>query len=119
MASVLVRPDARRKTRFPRPSYPDAQLIPKPRSYQTFENAYDRRVQSWSARHQLQHHYIVVSMLTGARTEELRALRWEHVHAEPLGTVPPHIEVWRSVRFDGGGRWPNPGETSRLDYPSP
>jgi integrase len=47
------------------------------------------------------HHYIVVSMLTGARTEELRALRWEHVHAEPGGTVPPHIEVWRSVRFDG------------------
>jgi hypothetical protein len=40
-------------------------------------------------------------MLTGARTEELRALRWEHVHADPLDTVPPHIEVWRSVRFDG------------------
>jgi integrase len=47
------------------------------------------------------HHYIVVSMLTGARTEELRALRWEHVQAAPIGTVPPHIEVWRSVRFDG------------------
>jgi integrase len=47
------------------------------------------------------HHYIVVSMLTGARTEELRALRWEHVHADPLDTVPPHIEVWRSVRSDG------------------
>jgi integrase len=26
------------------------------------------------------HPYIVVSLLTGARTEELRALRWEHVH---------------------------------------
>jgi integrase len=47
------------------------------------------------------HHYIVVSMLTGARTEELRALRWEHVHADPGGTVPAHIEVWRSVRYDG------------------
>jgi integrase len=47
------------------------------------------------------HHYIVVSMLTGARTEELRALRWEDVHADPLDTVPPHIEVWRSVRSDG------------------
>jgi hypothetical protein len=46
-------------------------------------------------------HYIVVSMLVGARTEELRALRWEHVHAEPNGTVPSHIEVWRSVRSDG------------------
>ena len=26
------------------------------------------------------HPYIVMSLLTGARTEELRALRWEHVH---------------------------------------
>jgi integrase len=51
------------------------------------------------------HHYIVVSLLTGARTEELRALRWEHVHldrdpdAQP--PIPPHIEVWRSVRKGG------------------
>jgi integrase len=28
------------------------------------------------------HPYIVVSLVTGARTEELRALRWEHVHLE-------------------------------------
>ena len=35
------------------------------------------------------------------RQQELRALRWEHVHAEPDSTVPPHIEVWRSVRSDG------------------
>ena len=28
------------------------------------------------------HHYIVVSLLTGARTEELRALRWDHVHLD-------------------------------------
>jgi integrase len=28
------------------------------------------------------HPYIVVSLLTGARTEELRALRWNHVHLE-------------------------------------
>ena len=49
--------------------------------------------------------YIVLSLLTGARTEELRALSWEHVHleAEKVGTelVPPHIEVWRSVRRGG------------------
>jgi integrase len=51
------------------------------------------------------HAYIVVSLLTGARTEELRALTWGHVdldgdpHVEPV--VPPHIEVWRSVRADG------------------
>jgi integrase len=42
--------------------------------------------------------YIVMSLLTGARTEELRALRWEHVH---LDAEPPHVEVWRSVRSDG------------------
>ena len=51
------------------------------------------------------HCYIVVSLLTGARTEELRALRWEHVHldGDPTITsgVPPHVEVWRSVRASG------------------
>jgi integrase len=51
------------------------------------------------------HAYIVVSLLTGARTEELRALRWEHVHLEgrPDVTppVPPFVEVWRSVRAGG------------------
>jgi integrase len=49
------------------------------------------------------HAYIVVSMLTGARTEELQALRWQHVHLDPIqgpgSTVgPPYVEVWRSVR---------------------
>jgi integrase len=51
------------------------------------------------------HHYIVVSLLTGARTEELRALRWDHVHLDGVPDdnppVPPYVEVWRSVR-DGG-----------------
>jgi integrase len=51
------------------------------------------------------HHYIVLSLLTGARTEELRALRWEHVHIDGQPhtdrSVPPHIEVWRSVREGG------------------
>lgn len=51
------------------------------------------------------HAYIVVSLLTGARTEELRALTWDHVDlegdpkAEPH--VPPHMAVWRSVRVGG------------------
>ncbi len=44
--------------------------------------------------------YIVLSVLTGGRTEELRALRWEHVQLESRD-APPHVEVWRSVR-DGG-----------------
>ncbi len=41
------------------------------------------------------HAYLMVSLLTGGRTEELRALRWEHVH---LDSETPHVEVWRSVR---------------------
>ncbi|MGI9008379.1 MAG: site-specific integrase [Streptosporangiaceae bacterium] len=48
------------------------------------------------------HAYVVVSLLTGARTEELRALTWDHVnlHGEPdaIPPVPPHVAVWRSVR---------------------
>jgi integrase len=48
--------------------------------------------------------YIVLSLLLGARTEELRALTWEHVDlvgqpdAQP--EVLPSIAVWRSVRAD-------------------
>lgn len=51
------------------------------------------------------HAYIVVALLTGARTEELRALTWDHVFlkgkpdADP--SQPPHIAVWRSVRRGG------------------
>jgi integrase len=49
--------------------------------------------------------YIVLSLLIGARTEELRALRWHHVDlsGKPGSTppVPPSIEVWRSVRAGG------------------
>ena len=44
------------------------------------------------------HAYIVVSLMTGARTEEVRALRWDRVH---LDASPPHFEVWRSVRTGG------------------
>lgn len=49
--------------------------------------------------------YVVVSLLAGPRTEELRALGWDHTEldgdpdADP--PVPPHIMVWRSVRADG------------------
>jgi integrase len=49
--------------------------------------------------------YIVVSLLTGARTEEARPLTWPHVdlEGEPDATppVPPHVMVWRSVRASG------------------
>jgi integrase len=49
--------------------------------------------------------YVVLSLLTGARTEELRALTWDHVvlDADPDGDppVPPHMAVWHSVRATG------------------
>ncbi len=49
--------------------------------------------------------YIVVSLLTGGRTEEMRPLRWDHVDLDGDPTadpaVPPHIAVWRSVRATG------------------
>jgi integrase len=51
------------------------------------------------------HAYIVVSLLTGARSEELRALTWDHVdldgQPDAVPEVPPHIAVWRSVRSGG------------------
>ena len=49
--------------------------------------------------------YVVISLLTGARTEELRALTWDHVDLDGIPDNvpprPPSIRVWRSVR-DGG-----------------
>lgn len=42
--------------------------------------------------------YVVTALLTGARTEELRALTWEHLS---LDSDPPYIDVWRSVRRGG------------------
>jgi integrase len=53
----------------------------------------------------LMYAYIVLSLLVGVRTEEARALRWDHVHldgdphADP--PVPPHVALWRSVRDRG------------------
>ena len=44
--------------------------------------------------------YVVVSLTTGIRTEEARALRWDHVDldGDPRAGVPPHMAVWRSVQ---------------------
>ena len=42
--------------------------------------------------------YVVLSLLTGARTEELRALTWDSLD---LDGDPPTIQVWRSVRRGG------------------
>jgi site-specific recombinase XerD len=49
--------------------------------------------------------YVVLCLQTGIRTEEARALTWQHVDldgqpdADPF--VPPSIAVWRSVRHHG------------------
>ncbi|MFI6923985.1 tyrosine-type recombinase/integrase [Nonomuraea spiralis] len=47
--------------------------------------------------------YIVLSLLIGARTEELRALTWKEVNlaGDPDKNIPPWIAVWRSVREGG------------------
>jgi integrase len=49
--------------------------------------------------------YVVVSLLTGARTEELRALLWSDVdllgRPDLTPPVPPSMAVWRSVRASG------------------
>jgi integrase len=43
-----------------------------------------------------------VSLLTGARTEELRPLTWDHVDLDGRGEAkPPSIQVWHSVRAGG------------------
>jgi integrase len=50
----------------------------------------------------LMHAYIVLSLLAGLRTEEARALCWQHLNldGDPQATppIPPHVAVWRSVR---------------------
>jgi integrase len=49
--------------------------------------------------------YVVLCLLTGVRTEEARALTWDHVDldgnvaADP--PIPAHVAVWRSVRAHG------------------
>jgi hypothetical protein len=51
------------------------------------------------------HAYVVLSILVGARTEELRALTWDLVDLDgDPSTVPPRppsVRVWRSVGAGG------------------
>jgi integrase len=54
-----------------------------------------------AARGRRLHAYLVVSLLTGVRTEEARELTWSHVHLDPPEGTPPHVAVWRSVRKGG------------------
>src|SRR5260370_272100 len=43
--------------------------------------------------------YILLCLMTGIRTEEVRALRWDHVDLDNAT-----VAVWRSVRAHGGAR---------------
>ena len=49
--------------------------------------------------------YVVLCLLAGVRTEEARALTWDHVDLDGDPTadpaVSPHVAVWRSVRAHG------------------
>jgi integrase len=48
--------------------------------------------------------YVVLCLLAGVRTEEARALTWDHVKLDgdpTVDSVPPHVAVWRSVRAHG------------------
>ena len=58
--------------------------------------------------------YVILSLLTGIRTEEARALTWDHVHLDGLDGVPPHVEVWRSVRRKGDTKTPKSRRTLAL-----
>lgn len=60
------------------------------------------------------HAYIVVSLLTGLRPEEVRALRWDHVHLAPENGTLPHAWVWRSVRLGNDTKTPKSRRTLAL-----
>jgi integrase len=71
-----------------------------------------------SAKQSRLHAYIMVCLLTGCRTEEARALRWDHVDLEgapeAVPPVPPHVDVWRSVRSHGDVKTKKSRRTLRL-----
>jgi integrase len=58
--------------------------------------------------------YVVVSLLSGIRAEETRALRWEHVHLDSKADNVPHIDVWRSVRSSGDTKTPKSRRSLQL-----
>ena len=73
------------------------------------------------------HAYVVVSLMTGIRTEEARELRWDHVVARDHDDAPwqpvteagfDHQEfalyVWRSVRVDGDTKTEKSRRTLKL-----
>ena len=49
----------------------------------------------------------VLNLLTGVRTEEARALRWDHVE---LAGGTAYVAVWRSVRAGGDVKTRSPDD---------
>ena len=63
------------------------------------------------------HAYIALCLGTGIRTEEARALRWEHIEFGDPATEPPvpaSAAVWRSVRAHGDTKTDKSRRTLRL-----
>ena len=63
------------------------------------------------------HAYISLCLATGIRTEEARALRWEHVDlgdSDAKPPVPASAAVWRSVRSHGDTKTPKSRRTLGL-----
>ena len=63
------------------------------------------------------HAYIALCLATGIRTEEARALRWEHVEfgdPDARPPVPASAAVWRSVRAHGDTKTENSRRTLGL-----
>lgn len=71
-------------------------------------------LESAHAREHWMYPYIVVSLTTGVRTEEARALRWDHVHLKPEDGSAPHVWVWRSVRQGNDTKTPKSRRTLAL-----
>jgi integrase len=73
----------------------------RPSKSLTLEQASALLAVTWGTR---MHAYISLCLATGIRTEEARALRWEHVDfGDPSARppVPASVAVWRSVRSGG------------------
>lgn len=62
--------------------------------------------------------YFAVSLMTGMRTEEARALTWAHVQLDAVDGLPPHVRVWRSVRAGGEVKTRQSRRTLRLPEPA-
>jgi integrase len=85
----------------------------------------DRAVLRASLGHPI-HAYIALTLLAGVLPEEARPLTWNHTHLNPpAGQVcscgvehredlPPHVEVWHSVRSGGDTKTPKSRRTVAL-----